>query len=194
MLKLPGWLYRKLPPVGRRVAQAVGVLLLLGAGAFAIFAVPAITTSKREQAAKDRREELAARAAERRRRTAEQRPRRGRLEAGAAVPQLEAAILTDARRRLESGELRTPVRRTDCERLHRNARRTLLSCTAVTSDVPATEESRGVLTGYPYRVRIEHAGRRYAFCKTSGQPAEGSLGSTRHLVVPLPRACGGGDA
>lgn len=170
----------------------MGVLLLIGAVGAAIVAIPAITTSKREQAAKDRREELANRAAERRRLVAEQRPRRGRLDDGAAVPQVEAAIGADANRRVESGELETPVRRADCERLDRDARRTLLTCTAITSDVAATKTTRGVLTGYPYRARIERADGRYAFCKTSGQPGEGSLGSRRDLVVPLPRACGGG--
>ncbi len=42
-------------------------------------------------------EEQASRAAERRRLIAEQRPRRGRLAAGAAVPQVETAITADAR-------------------------------------------------------------------------------------------------
>jgi hypothetical protein len=174
------------------VVQALGVLLLLGAAAFVVWAVPAITTSKQEQAAEDRRKELASRAAERRRLIEEQRPRRGRLEDGAVVPQVEQAIVADARQRVESGELKTPVRRTDCERLDGNARRTLLSCTAITSDIAATEESRGVLTGYPYRARVERADGRFAFCKTSGRAAEGSLTSTQHLDVPLPRACGGG--
>jgi hypothetical protein len=151
--------------------------------------VPAITTSKRERAERERREELASRAAERRRLLAEQRPRRGVLAAGAAVPQLESAISDDAARRVASGEFETPVRRTDCEVLHENALRLLLYCTAVTSDIPKSAASRGARVGYPYRARVERPGGRYAFCKTSGQAAEGALGSSQ--TVPLPRACGG---
>lgn len=192
MLQLPGWLYRKLSPAGRRVAKITGALLLVGLIAAAIVVVPAITTSKRERAAQEGREEQASRAAERRRLIAEQRPRRGRLAAGAAVPQVETAITADARRRVASGELETPVQRADCEPLDRNSMRMLLICTAVTSDVKATAESRGVLTGYPYRARIARADGRYAFCKTSGRAGEGSAAATRHLAVPLPRVCGGG--
>jgi hypothetical protein len=65
----------------------------------------------------------------------------------------------------------------------------LLSCTAVTSDVPGTENSRGVLIGYPYRGAVAPASGRYAICKTSGRPGEGSY--TRRIHIPLPQACGG---
>lgn len=173
------------------MAKVVGALALVGCAAALIVAIPAITTSKREHAAQERREEQASRAAERRRLIAEQRPRHGRLAAGAAVPQIEAAIARDAGKRVDSGELETPVRRAQCELLDRDAERTLLACTAVTGDVPATEHHLGVLTGYPYRARYVPTQHSYAFCKTSGRAGEGSAVATQHLAVPLPRACGG---
>jgi hypothetical protein len=156
----------------------------------AILAVPAITTSKRERAADERRELRESRAAERRRLEAEQRPRRGRVRTTAPVPALEAAISADASERVAAGEFETPVKRTDCELLDESPRRMLFYCTAVTSDIPKSASSRGALVGYPYRARVEPRDGRYAFCKTSGVPGEGSLGSG--VSVPLPRACGGG--
>ena len=65
----------------------------------------------------------------------------------------------------------------------------MLGCTAVTSDVKASEEATGVLIGYPYRAAVELETGRYAICKTSGRPGEGAY--NRSTVVPLPAACGG---
>jgi hypothetical protein len=89
-----------------------------------------------------------------------------------------------------SGELPTPALRTDCRPAgHDAAERVLLSCTAVTSDVRATETTRGVMIGYPYRAAVAPASGRYGLCKISGRPGEGSL--TRRVEIPLPKACGG---
>jgi type II secretory pathway pseudopilin PulG len=190
LLGLPGFLLRKLSPPARKILLAV--LALLGAaGVVAVIVFgPRIAESNRERAAEQRRAERQAQAAELARLRAEQRPRTGTIAAGGAIPGVETAITRDARARLDSGELPTRALRTDCRPVgHDAAERVLLSCTAVTSDVPATETTRGVLIGYPYRAAVAPASGRYALCKISGRPGEGSL--TRRVEIPLPKACGG---
>jgi hypothetical protein len=148
-----------------------------------------ITRDKRETARAERERAARERAVEHRRLVREQRPRAGRLPPGAtALTALQADITADARRRAAEHEFPTPVRRTECQRLGRSSGRLLFSCTAVTSEIPASAQGRGGVVGYPYRAAIDLGSRRYAFCKTSGRPGEGSLGKGQQ--VELPRACG----
>jgi hypothetical protein len=192
LLGLPGYLWRKLSPRGRRVTAVLGVLLVAAGIATAIVLGPQIAESNRERAAEQRRAERRAHAQQRARLEAEQRPRRGRLAPGgaaAAIVGVEDAITRDARARVGTGELRTRAQRTDCRTLGRDGGRLVLGCTAVTSDVKPTEEVPGVLIGYPYRAAVAPASGRYALCKTSGRPGEGSY--TRAAPVELPRECGG---
>jgi hypothetical protein len=192
LLGLPRHLFRKLSPRGRRIATVLGVLLLAGAVVGAIVLVPRLAELRRENAAEQRLERQRALAAEQARLRAEQRPRRGRVAPGAAaaaVGGVEAAITRDALARRAAGELATRVKRTDCRTLSRDGARLLLACTAVTSDVAATEDVGGVLIGYPYRGAVTLSTGRYAICKTSGRPGEGSYTQRRH--VELPRVCGG---
>ena len=107
----------------------------------------------------------------------------------AVVAGVEERITADARARHANGELDIAAVRTDCRSVGHAGRRTLLSCTAVTSDVKPSEEVTGVLIGYPYRAAVELATGRYALCKTSGRPGEGAY--NRSTIVPLPAACGG---
>lgn len=187
---LPGHLLRKLSPRMRRVVLALIGLLVAGAIATAIVLGPRIADSNRERTAEQRRAERQAAAAELARLRSEQRPRTGVIASGGAIPGVEAAITRDANARVASGELDTSAERTDCRPVgHDAAERILLSCTAVTSDVPETETSRGVLIGYPYRGALAPETGRYAICKTSGRPGEGSY--TRRVEIPLPKACGG---
>jgi hypothetical protein len=187
---LPGFLLRKLSPRGRRAVLAALALLVAAGIAAAIVYGPRIAESNRERAAEQRRAERRAFAAELARRRAEQRPRTGTIASGSAIGGVEAAITADAQRRVASGELETRVQRTDCHPVgHDAAQRVLLACTAVTSDVAGTENSRGVMIGYPYRGAVAPASGRYAICKTSGRPGEGSY--THKLDIPLPKACGG---
>jgi hypothetical protein len=187
---LPGFLLRKLSPRMRKAVLALIAVLVAAGIATAIIVGPKIAESNRERAAEQRQAAREAAAAELARLRAEQRPRTGTIGSGGAIPGVEAAITADARARMGTGEFETRVMRTDCRPVgHDAARRVLLSCTAITSDVPATEHSRGVQIGYPYRGAVEPASGRYAICKTSGRPGEGSY--TRNAQVPLPRACGG---
>lgn len=192
LLGLPGHLWRKLSPRGRRVTGALGALLLAALVATAIVLGPKIAESNRERAAEQRLEERRARAAQRARLAAEQRPRTGRLEPGAApaaIAGVELAITRDARARVGTGELETPVERTDCRTLGRDGARLVLGCTAITSETKPSAGVRGVTIGYPYRAAVTPASGRYGLCKTSGRPAEGLL--SRDKGVALPRPCGG---
>ena len=189
ILGLPGHFWRRLSTAGRRLAAVAGAAILLGAVVLAIILVPQISDSKRRQAAEERREATRALAAERTRLRAEQRPRRGTVPSVAVVAGVEERITADARARHARGEMDVEAVRTDCRSLGHAGRLTLLGCTAVTSDVKATEQATGVLIGYPYRAAVELETGRYAICKTSGRPGEGAY--SRNTVVPLPAACGG---
>lgn len=190
VLRLPGHLYRKLSPGGRRIAKVVGALLLVGLAVTVAVLAPRITETKRERAAEERRTQAEVAARQRARIIAEQRPRRGRVDgrgAAALVTGLEQAITADANERRRAGEIRTPVVRTQCESLGESAGRLALACTAITSEVAASEASDAFNVGYLYRAAVELDNGRYALCKTPGRPAEGLL---RKAPVTLPPACG----
>jgi hypothetical protein len=186
---LPGHLLRQLSPRMRKIVLGACALLLAGCVVAAVVLGPRIAQSNRERAAEQRRAERRTQAQELARLRAEQRPRTGTLAGGAFLAGVERAITRDAHARLAAGELETRVVRTDCQAIGHQGKRTLLACTAVTSDVPPSAGGGGVLLGYPYRGAVSQATGRYAICKTSGRPAEGLL--TRRREVQLPRACGG---
>ena len=63
------------------------------------------------------------------------------------------------------------------------------SCLAVTREIEATERNEAGAIGHPYRVMVDFDTGRYAFCKVSGRPGEGSI--ARQILVPVPAVCGG---
>jgi C4-dicarboxylate-specific signal transduction histidine kinase len=190
LFHLPAHLLGQLSPARRRAALAALVLLLAALVVTAIALAPRITESKRERAAQERRDERQAAAAERARLVREQRPRFGRVPAGIAlIPGVEQAITRDARARHATGELETAVQRANCDRDRIDGKRIVLACTAVTHEVAPSAATGGALVGYPYAAAVSSATRRYAICKTSGHPGEGSF--THQDAVALPRACGG---
>ena len=173
------------------VAATFGGLLLCAAVAGAIVLVPRISETRRDNAAAARRASLLAAQRARARLVEEQRPRHGHVVASApAVTTIEAAITRDSTRRAASGELDNPARRTVCHPLGRGDGRTLLGCTAITSELKNTAEVTGVTVGYSYRAALTERTGRFAFCKTSGHPALG-FASKGLPAVRLPRACGG---
>lgn len=186
---LPAHLLRQLSPGWRKAVIVAGVVLLVGAVVTAIVLGPRIAESNRERAADQRRAERRSAAQELARLKAEQRPRTGTLAGGSFIAGVERAITRDARARMDTGELDTRVQRTDCRSIGHDGGRTLLGCTAVTSDVPPSAGGSGLLVGYPYRGAVTQATGRYAICKTSGRPGEGSFIQRQKLT--LPRACGG---
>ncbi len=195
VLGLPGFLYRKLSPRGRRRFKIGAGLAVVAMVALAIVLIPEIQEAKEENAARERREAAQNLTERRRRLIAQQRPHTGRAEgsgAAAVTAALPPAIEADAQRRAQTGELQNPPKRVECEPLDssRRGNRSLLSysCTAVTSDLPVTGASEGGIIGYPYRALADPGDGSFTFCRAPGQPGEGSY--TREALVTLPRACG----
>ena len=201
---MPRWVWRKLPRAGR-VAVALLPLAVVG---FVLLLGPGIDESKDRRAQAERQQraqQTAERVAQLR---AEQRPRFERgapagrdLAARASlVASLPIAIQADARQRVAAGALDGPIRSVECEPYPRtvDGRGAHLdpsqamgrySCLAVTRTVPATERNEGSSIGHPYSVLVHFDTGRYAFCKVSGRPGEGSIG--REIAAPVPEACGG---
>jgi hypothetical protein len=201
---MPKWVWGKLPRAGRVAVSLVpfaivALILLLG---------PGIDESKDRRAQAEREQQAqqtAERVAELR---AEQRPRFERgtpagrdLAARASlVASLPIAIQADARQRVAAGALDGPIRSVECEPYprsvdgqgaHLDPSQTTgrYSCLAVTRAVQATERNEAASIGHPYRVLVHFDTGRFAFCKVSGRPGEGSIG--REILVPVPEACGG---
>ena len=154
--------------------------------------VPRIDESKREHEQRTRAEAARALAERKRALRREQRPRHGRAragDAGALIDALERAIVADVARRVSAGALPNAAKRTECEPLGRLRRGLAYACTAVTSDLPGGEVSRAGVVGYSYRAWGSPTTGRFAFCKFSGQPGEGSL--VGKPLVKLPKPCGG---
>ncbi|HET8756792.1 MAG TPA: hypothetical protein VFM58_12305 [Solirubrobacteraceae bacterium] len=213
LTEIPAFLLRKLSRRGRRIFGVVAALAAVAVAAGLYVAIPAITDSKQEHAAAERRADRQREAALVARLRAEQRlidgtgtSARG-LDGSAAitarralVSELSAAVQEDAHRRVRTGELDRSIDRVECERFPRGARGEdpatdlanpvgRYSCLAVTADVPGTEAARASSIGYPYRARVDFRAGTYTFCKISGRPGEGSL--RRELRVKVPVACGG---
>ena len=192
LFALPGHLLRKLSPAMRKAVLAVlGLLAAAGIAAFLVYG-PVIRENNRDREAAAREAAREAEVAELARLRREQRPRTGRVAAGGtavAIAGVEQAITRDARARAATGELRTPAQGTDCDSAGREDGRLLVACTAYTHKVAPDESTVGSVIGYPYRGAVDPSTGRYAICKTSGHPGEGSF--TRQREVQLPRACGG---
>jgi hypothetical protein len=205
IIDLPGWIWRRMPPVAK-VGIALAFVALI---AVALVIGPDIRQSKAERERAEQQERQRARAAREARIRREQRPRfvdGPAATAGVAARRrlLDAAsgsVLADARRRVAAGRLRGPIRRIDCEPFPRNVagigaedstaqRFGRYACLAVTAEFTETESTSGGLLGHPYRMRIDFDTGRYAFCKIAGRPAEGQL--KRRLGVTVPPVCGGG--
>lgn len=190
LFRLPGHLLNQLSPGWRKVVLATLAVLLAAGIATAIILGPKIAESNRERAAAERQEARQSALRERARLVAEQKPRFGRVAAGTALLSgVEQAVTRDAAARHETGELKTPVQRADCKQIGTLGSRLRLSCTAITSDVPSSDANGRVVIGYPYAGAVAPSTRRYAICKTSGRPGEGSF--THLAPVELPRVCGG---
>jgi hypothetical protein len=196
LLSLPSFLYRKLGPRGRLAVKVGGSLFVVAVVGATIVLAPRIAESNRERKAEERRDAEAALVARVRRLRAEQRPQRGRAEAGASraavVGELEAGILADARARAARGRLHgPPAKRVECQPLagaDAGAARVAYDCIAVTSDLPSGESLPGGVIGHPFRAVADFSTGRFTWCKVSPRPGEGSL-SRKDLVVRLPLAC-----
>ena len=196
LLSLPGFLYRKLGPRGRLAVRVGGSLFVVAAIALTIVLAPKIAESNRERKAEEQRQAVASLEAHVRRLRAEQRPQRGRADAGAprtaVIAGLEAGILADARARAARGRLHgPPATRVECKPLagvDASAARVAYDCIAVTSDLPSGESLPGGVIGHPFRAVADFPTGRFTWCKVSPRPGEGSI-SRKDLIVRIPRAC-----
>jgi hypothetical protein len=213
LLEIPGFLVRKIPPRARKPAAFAAGILLIAVAVALVLSIPAITESKDERAATEaqqERERVKQRAAELQ---AELRLLEGRGEGARGLTgaeaitvrqalegDLDAAVLADAQSRVQAGEFTQSVDRVECERYPRGARGEdpafdlssatgRYSCLAITADAPRIETNEASSLGYPYRALLHFDTGRFAFCKISGRPGEGSL--TREFPVRVPEACGG---
>jgi hypothetical protein len=211
--ELPAFLYRKLAPHWKRVAQVAGAVLLLALAAGIVWGLPAITRTKDERAAVERSAQQRRHAERVRALTAEMRPLHGRgapargLEGSAALTtrralaaDVAAAVQHDAAARVRSGELAHRIKGVDCKRFPRgvnqpdpaadlSSRTGRYECLAITATSPRTEGNESSNIGYPYRVLVDFQAGRFTYCKVSGRPGEGSL--VRKHPVTVPAACGG---
>ncbi len=184
MTQLPGWLWARMG----RVSKALVVLAALGVITAAALLAPQIAGTKRDNEAQERREAAEARARAIRELKELQRPRTGRSaqqSRALVVLDLERLITTDARSRPQVGR----VLRTECEAIPADAARTRFSCTAVSSDIPKGERSRGGAIGYPFRALVDFRTGRLAWCRIAGRPGEGS--NKGRGLVEIPARCGG---
>jgi hypothetical protein len=128
--EIPVWLYRKLSQRGRHVALAVGALLLAGLAVTLYFAIPAITQSKQERAAAERRSDQQREAALVAQLKAEQR-----LIEGHGTPSSASAT-----RAVRTARIRRPTCRARPVATHasrsRSTRRTRSSATPAPSAIP----------------------------------------------------------
>lgn len=183
--------YEPLPPVTRLPSLAwsrmgapgrvLVVLVALGAIAAVVILAPKIADTKEDNEGRDRREAAEVRARQIREIRELQRPRSAAATAQDPRLQLERLITEDARSRPDARR----ILRTDCEAIRGGGGR--FSCTAVTSDLPGGEVSRGGSVGFPFRGFVN--GRKLIWCRISGQPGEGS--NRGRPLVAIPRACGG---
>jgi hypothetical protein len=205
IIDLPGWIWRRMPPVAK-VGLVLSFVALI---AVALVIGPDIRQSKSERERAEQQERLRARTAREARIRREQRPRfvdgpaatSGVAARRRLLDAASASVLADARRRVASGQLRGPIRGIDCEPFPRNVagigaedsteqRFGRYACIAITAEFTETESTSGGLLGHPYRMRMDFDSGRYAFCKIAGRPAEGQL--KRRLGVTVPPVCGGG--
>jgi hypothetical protein len=179
--QLPAWLWRR-TGTRARVAIAGAVLLAI---AMAIVLIPTARQAARDRAAAESYERAARRAQSIRTLQAEQRPRFGRSDPAAAsrsgraaaMGDLEAAIVADARRRGLAG----PILRASCDPFPATVgrprpeddlgrRRGGYACLAITSEIKRTSRNAAGVLGHPYRAAVDFGSGRFAFCKVAGRP------------------------
>lgn len=213
---IPGHLLGLLSPRGRRIALVGIGLFAVGVVAGAAILIPKIQDTKKERAEREAAEKIVRFEARVRDLRAEQRVKRGRgqgepvtapppvrvIARRSLLADLRADMLRDSRARTRAREFDHPIRRIACYAFPATAdqrrpetviddRVGRYECIAVTSDIPVSEVSGGGVIGYPFRVKLNWASGRYAWCKISGRAGEGAF---QQPLVGVPVACGGTGA
>ena len=186
-----------IPPVPRRAAAIVALIVLAAITLVIVVVAPAIDRSKKREAAREARREALAVRRERARLTLDQRAQRGRAERAARLyaagrpaaaraallGDVRASVARDARARVSAGTLPGPVRRVRCSYLAGGGRggRVRLECLAIST------QTSELAVGQPFAVAGSLRDGRYAWCHENPRPGEGLAG--RGVAVPLPAAC-----
>jgi hypothetical protein len=194
------------PPLPRRKAAIIGVLSLIVIAVATALAVPAINSSKDKASARERAQQDAFLTARRKRLVAEQvahtasgpaaTDRAGRL---ALIGALEAAVESDARARVQAGQLTGDIKGASCTASPKSrigglpedvpGKATgIYVCFAKTDDVPRPGYKTPGAIGYPFQGAIHFTTGRFAWCKTNPPPGERVVPDPR-LTVSLPKAC-----
>jgi hypothetical protein len=211
LTELPSFLIRKLTPRRRRVFWVIAAAVVAFGVVMAIIVAPDERSKSRDRAAAQAHEAAVKLAALKARYAREARPIRAtgpaagdRTGSAALQPrralaaQLESDVLADARRRVQSGELRGPYRDSTCYEWPKGVddprpaddvgrRVIVVECLAVAAHVTPDQTTTGSLIGQPYRAKLDFPHGRYAFCKIVQQPGELSI--ERDRVLEVPSAC-----
>jgi DNA-binding SARP family transcriptional activator len=166
---MPAWIWRRLPLAGKVAVAAlpfVALALILAFG-------PGIRRANHEREQAARAQAARADAADVARVQTLQRPHLGRGDLRSAA----AAIRDDA-------ATHEPILRVDC--VPYPPARGRYECLAVTADVPATERTPAGANGLAYRVLLDHASGRYAYCRLAPRATK-----LQRRPVPLSPLCGG---
>jgi hypothetical protein len=208
---------RRFARVSDRQRWILAAVAVIGAVTAAALILPGVFESRDDHNARVAREHAARVAAERRRLEREQRPVRGRPAglkpppAGASpaeqlaarrrlVTALEGAILTDARARIDKGQLDGPVSRVECGPLIRTPGnrgeeqdlrriRGRYDCVAVKREVIKEGKVVG-LFGHPCVGTADFKRFTYVFCKDNKVPGERGKALAK---VPIPAVCIGAE-
>jgi hypothetical protein len=186
LLALPAHGWRRLSRRGKVVVMALGAVLF----ALAVALVPPALENAAQNKANERAATAANRERIRRELIEDQRPRRARLDASQPLaPALAEHVRADARRRARAGTLEGPIGHTACERITRTGedpRYATFTC-LVERGERGTYRGRDLLVGYRFRVRVELASGRAAWCKENPRPLHPD--TEEFVAVPVSRAC-----
>jgi hypothetical protein len=193
LLRLPGRLWRMLPPLGK---VAVG-LAIAALAALAVVLIPPALENAGENRANQRRAAAANFEAIRRRLVEDQRPRRATLSlpAGAVgdeiARRIEPHVMADVRTRVREGTLDGPIEQTSCRTLRRTQERGWLVFTCLAEQFRETDayRDRDIISGYRFRARVNLATGAVAWCKENPRPLHPA--TEEFVVVSLSRACTG---
>jgi hypothetical protein len=193
LFRLPGQLWRLLPPLGKAAVGLAAAALV----ALAVVLVPPALENAGENRENQRRAAAANFAEIRRTLVEDQRPRRATLALPANVVAAEIArrvavhVAADARERVQAGTLDGPIERTSCRPIQRSQEEGALVLTCLAEEFREADayRDRDIVSGYRFRARVIYATGAVAWCKENPRPLHPD--QEEFVVVELSRACTG---
>jgi hypothetical protein len=193
LFRLPGQLWRLLPPLGKAAVGLAAAALV----ALAVVLVPPALENAGENRENQRRAAAANFAEIRRTLVEDQRPRRATLALpdGTAPSEIARRVAphvdADVRTRVRAGALEGPIEQTSCRpvRNTQEAGYLVLTCLAEEFREVDAYRDRDIVSGYRFRARVNLATGAVAWCKENPRPLHPATGE--FVVVELSRACTG---